>query len=54
MRQQGRGSNITEPCVIGTLLTNTIITRCRHAYFLLRQMELHSCPFVPVTCPFIV
>ena len=54
MRHQERGSNITEPCVIGTLLTNTIITRCRHAYFLLRHMELHSCPFVRVTCPLIV
>ena len=42
---------MTDPCVIGALLNNTIITRCCHDSVLLRRRELHSCPVVRFTCP---
>ena len=50
MRQQGRGSNITDPCVIGALLNDIIITRCCHDNVLSGRMELYSCPIARVTC----
>ena len=50
MREQGRGSIITDSCVIGALLNDIIITRCCHDSVLLGRMELYSCPIVRVTC----